>query len=141
MWSYFDLNVRALKSRNKAAKAYSIKLEEIERRVSGKVKPPVPERNEFFLSPIRQILMYFGIFIGVLFSTAISQFESGAIFNITTITVGTVVASGIIALIITPYVYEKLSLNSPSPFIVQFGFFVQNGVFWHVIIKSIAMIV
>ena len=92
------------------------------------------------LSPIRQIFMYFGIFIGVFFSTAVSQFKSGESFNII-INVGTILISAIIALILIPIVYEKLNLNPSLPFIVQFGLFVQSGVFWHVIINSVSKII
>lgn len=93
-----------------------------------------------YLSLTRQILMYVGILIGVLFSTAVSQFERGGDFSII-INGGTVLISAIIALILTPIVYEKLSLVPASPFIVRFGLFVQNGVFWHVIINSIGKVV
>jgi hypothetical protein len=82
-----------------------------------------------------QVLMYLGTFLGVLLSTAVAHFRSGNV-NIT-ITLGEVIASAIIALAIIPLVYEKLSLNPKAPFIVQFGLFVQNGVFWHVLIDSI----
>lgn len=99
--------------------------------------PSVPPAR---LSLIRQILMYLGILIGVLFSTAVSQFERGGDFSII-INGGTVLISAIIALILTPIVYEKLSVFPASPFIVQFGLFVQNGVFWHVIINSIGKVV
>ena len=36
-----------------------------------------------------------------------------------------------------PVVYEKLQLNPGVPFVVQFGLFVQTGVFWHIIIGTI----
>lgn len=92
------------------------------------------------LSPIRQIFMYIGIFLGVLLSTALSQFEKVGYFSMT-INVGTLIISALLALFLIPYVYEKLSLNPAAPFIVQFGIFVQNGVFWHVIVNSIGKIV
>lgn len=92
------------------------------------------------LSPIRQIFMYIGIFLGVLLSIALSQFEKVGYFSMT-INVGTLIISALLALFLIPYVYEKLSLNPAAPFIVQFGIFVQNGVFWHVIVNSIGKMV
>ncbi|MBU7038616.1 MAG: hypothetical protein HXS52_11850 [Theionarchaea archaeon] len=35
---------------------------------------------------------------------------------------------------------EKLNLNPDAPFIVQFAIFVQNGVFWHMLIDSIGAV-
>ncbi|MBU7018227.1 MAG: hypothetical protein HXS44_12020, partial [Theionarchaea archaeon] len=84
---------------------------------------------------IHQILMYLGTFMGVLLSTAVTHFRFGNADL--TITVGEVVLSAVIAFIIVPLVYEKLMLNPKAPFIVQFGLFVQNGVFWHILIDSI----
>jgi hypothetical protein len=81
--------------------------------------------------------MYVGTFIGVLLSTAVTHFRSG---NTLTFTLGEVVVSAVIALVIIPVVYEKLQLNPEAPFIVQFGIFVQNGVFWHVLIDSVGSV-
>jgi hypothetical protein len=90
------------------------------------------------ISAAYQLLMYFGTFIGVLLSGSVTQFRSGD-FNLV-LTVGEIVASAVIALAIIPLVYEKLQLNPEAPLIVQFGLFVQNGVFWHVLIDSIGSI-
>ena len=87
---------------------------------------------------VSQILMYVGTFMGVLLSTAVTHFRSGN--TDLTITVGEVIISAVIALVIIPLVYEKLMLNPESPFVVQFGLFVQNGVFWHVLIDSIGSV-
>jgi len=85
-----------------------------------------------------QLVMYIGTFIGVLLSTAVTHFRSGTLEL--TITVGEVALSAVIALVIIPLVYEKLMLNPRAPLIVQFGLFIQNGVFWHVLIDSIGSI-
>lgn len=90
------------------------------------------------ISVAHQLVMYIGTFIGVLLSTAVAHFRSGNVEL--TITVGEVALSAIIALVIIPLVYEKLMLNPKAPLIVQFGLFVQNGVFWHVLIDSIGSI-
>ena len=79
--------------------------------------------------------MYLGTFLGIVFSTAICQFRSGDIQL--TIPIGEIILSAVIAVVIIPLVYEKLMLNPRAPLIVQFGIFVQNGVFWHVLIDSV----
>jgi hypothetical protein len=84
---------------------------------------------------VHQILMYLGTFMGVLLSTAVTHFRLGNADL--TITVGEVILSAVIAFVIVPLVYEKLIVNPKAPFIVQFGLFVQNGVFWHILIDSI----
>jgi hypothetical protein len=68
----------------------------------------------------------------------VAHFRSGSIDL--TITAGEIILSAVIALVIIPLVYEKLNLNPGAPFIVQFGLFVQNGVFWHVLIDSIGSV-
>ncbi|MGC1120939.1 MAG: hypothetical protein WBA22_07575 [Candidatus Methanofastidiosia archaeon] len=141
MKQYFNLNDRARKAYESnnggslpsdAAAAY----QEI-----NTVDPPeeLEELEELpHLSMIRQVLMYFGAFLGVLLSSAIMQFRSGQIGP--TINLTEVIVSAVVALVIIPVVYEKLNLNSHAPFIVQFAIFVQNGVFWHVLIDSIGSV-
>jgi len=87
------------------------------------------------LSLPHQLLMYVGTFLGIVFSTAICQFRSGSIHL--EFPIGEIILSAVIAVMIIPLVYEKLMLNPRAPLIVQFGIFVQNGVFWHVLIDSI----
>jgi hypothetical protein len=138
MKKYFDLNNRALKSwKNNGMTAVVIDgvpdiFPETGEHLSWKF-PAV--QNPTCLSVTRQLLMYLGTFLGVLVSTAVAHFRTGNV-NVT-ITVSEVVVSAVIALVIIPLVYEKLMLNPKAPFIVQFGLFVQNGVFWHVLIDSI----
>jgi len=87
------------------------------------------------LSLPHQLLMYVGTFLGIVFSTAICQFRSGSI-NLE-LPIGEIILSAVIAVVIIPLAYEKLMLNPRAPLIVQFGIFVQNGVFWHVLIDSV----
>jgi len=87
------------------------------------------------LSFPHQLLMYLGTFLGIVFSTAICQFRSGSVHL--EFPVGEIILSAVIAVVIIPLVYEKLMLNPRAPLIVQFGIFVQNGVFWHVLIDSV----
>jgi hypothetical protein len=91
-----------------------------------------------YLTVLRQVLMYFGAFVGVLLSSAIMQFRSGQ--TDPAISIPEVILSAAIAFVIIPVVYEKLNLNPDAPFIVQFAIFVQNGVFWHILIDSIGAV-
>jgi hypothetical protein len=102
--------------------------------------PDKPEELEELphLSILRQVLMYLGAFVGVLLSSAIMQFRSGQVSP--TINLTEVIVSAAVAFVIIPVVYEKLNLNPDAPFIVQFAIFVQNGVFWHMLIDSIGSV-
>jgi hypothetical protein len=140
MKEYFDLNNRALKSWKKNGMTVVIKgVPDIFPETGEHLSWKSPERNEESnISVTRQLLMYTGVFIGVLLSTAVAHFGSGS--TDPTITAGEIILSAVIALVIVPLVYEKLDLNPKAPFIVQFGLFVQNGVFWHVLIDSIGSV-
>ena len=135
MKEYFNLNERARKAwNNNGGSALSSDLPEIFSPEMAQTMKESPKR----ITVVNQVLMYIGTFMGVLLSTAVTHFRSGN--TDLTITVGEVVISAVIALVIIPLVYEKLMLNPESPFIVQFGLFVQNGVFWHVLIDSIGSV-
>jgi hypothetical protein len=142
MKKYFDLNNRTHNPWNQNLNSLIVKgqpdiFPESGEHLSWK-SPAVRNEGRVFLSVTRQLLMYLGTFIGVLLSTAVTHFRTGNIDL--TITVGEVLVSAVIALVIIPLVYEKLNLNPKAPFIVQFGLFVQNGVFWHVLIDSIGSV-
>jgi len=133
MRKYFDLNdraQRALKNNGDAALFPE----------TGNCCNPdsVEQEKGSAISVTHQLVMYIGTFSGVLLSTAVTHFRSGTLEL--TITMGEVALSAVIALVIIPLVYEKLMLNPRAPLIVQFGLFVQNGVFWHVLIDSIGSI-
>jgi hypothetical protein len=89
------------------------------------------------LSPIRQVVMYMGVFIGVFFSAAVDQFRRGEPVTIE-LTIGKLIMSAFVALIVIPLVYGKLGLSPGRPFLVQFALFFQNGVFFNVILNTIA---
>jgi hypothetical protein len=138
MKQYFDLNERVKKAwennnggslHNGTVAAAIQETEELD----------VPEPDDLpYLSVLRQVLMYLGAFVGVLLSSAIMQFRSGALNP--AISIPEVVLSAAVAFVIIPVVYEKLNLNPDAPFIVQFAIFVQNGVFWHMLIDSIGAV-
>ena len=131
MKEYFNLNERARKAwNNNGGSALSSDLPEIFSPEMAQTMKESPKR----ITVVNQVLMYIGTFMGVLLSTAVTHFRSG--ITDLTITLGEVVVSAVIAFIIVPLVYEKLIVNPKAPFIVQFGLFVQNGVFWHILIDS-----
>ncbi len=83
----------------------------------------------------KQITLYLGTFVGILFSPAITAFQAGKLVSLQ-ITISAVIASIIIAFLLMPTIFEK-GLKNDAPFIVQLGLFVQHGVFWSVLIASI----
>ncbi|EFH88936.1 hypothetical protein [Ktedonobacter racemifer] len=83
----------------------------------------------------KQLLLYLGTIIGVLFSSSIMQFQTNQDIQLH-ITLPAIVLSAIIAIVILPGIYEKV-INPISPFIVQFGLFVQQGVFWSVLLTAV----
>ena len=133
MKEYFNLNDRARKAWNNNGGKVAVDRDLPVISESGAYKEIT--EDPFTITLVHQIVMYLGTFMGVLLSTAVTHFRSGNADL--TITVGEVVVSAVIAFIIVPLVYEKLIVNPKAPFIVQFGLFVQNGVFWHILIDSI----
>lgn len=83
-----------------------------------------------------QLTLYLGTVIGVAFSSAVTEFQNGKATN-STISILTIVSSAIIALVIIPIIFEKLHVDPDAPFLVRFGLFVQQGVFWQVLFGSI----
>lgn len=127
MLSYFDLNNKIQEDLIQTTKTLSIES-----------VPKEKEREK--LSVQRQLLMYFGLLIGVVFSMAVNQFKKGenASLNLDPVTI---IISAVIALMLIPVVYKYLRVDSKAPFIVQFGLFVQHGVFWNVIVDSLGKVV
>jgi hypothetical protein len=79
------------------------------------------------ISMAEQLLMYCGVLGGVYFSGMIR----GQDFR------PTLLLAAVMALMIIPIAFEKLSINPRAPLIVRFGLFVQNGVFWDVLLQAI----
>jgi hypothetical protein len=141
MKQYFDLNDRvrkAYESNNGGSLPGDAAAACQETNITDPPDKPDELEELPHLSILRQVLMYLGAFIGVLLSSAIMQFRSGQVSP--TINLTEVIISAVVALVIIPVVYEKLNLNPHAPFIVQFAIFVQNGVFWHVLIDSIGSV-
>jgi len=125
MLKYFDLNSKAQKDPAVFTKSFPA---ESTPKEGGK------------LSAAQQIFMYLGLLVGVLFSTAVNQFKNGQAANLD-INPATIIISAVIALVLVPMVYKNLRIDAKAPFIVQFGLFVQNGVFWNVIVDSLGKVV
>ncbi len=75
------------------------------------------------MSLAEQLLMYCGVVLGVYCSGLVRGQETKT----------TLLLAGLIALIIIPIAFEKLHIDPKAPFLVRFGLFVQNGVFWDVL--------
>jgi hypothetical protein len=88
------------------------------------------------MSLSRQAVVYLGVVIGVVFSSAVTQFKAGEgpTFDVS---LAVVALAAIIGLVIFPQVYEKLSIRTDAPLLVQLGFAVQSGVFWHVLFNLV----
>jgi hypothetical protein len=118
MLGYFDLNQRTKSAFKKEAEAKGMLGD----------KP---------LSLWRQLLLYFGVLVGVVFSSAVDKFKAGENIAISFSPIVLLVAA-VVALMLVPLVYQKLAVQPNSPLIVQLGLFVQSGVFWHTIVSTIA---
>ena len=120
LFQYFDLNRRV---------RFQTDVQAVRGIVRGGGSPEPP------FGPGRQIAMYFGTVIGVIFSSAVDQFRNGQGLH-WGINAGVAAVSFLIALILMPQVYDKLKLSPSAPFIVQMGLFVQQGVFWQVLLQA-----
>lgn len=125
MLSYFDLNNKIQKDTAPVLKSMS--LESV-------------SKEEGRLSARQQFLMYFGLLVGVLFSAGINQLKKGEAANLN-MDPATIIISAVIALMLVPMVYKNLRIDPRSPFIVQFGLFVQNGVFWNILVDSLGKVI
>ncbi len=128
MLNYFNLNKRAGK---KSGTTSTI----VERESAADCD--VHRKEAYTLG--KQVFMYLGTLIGVVFSNAVDDFRTGKETTLR-ITATEILVSAVIALIIIPAVYEKLKLDPKAPLLVQFGFFVQNGVFWQVLISYVGRV-
>lgn len=84
-----------------------------------------------------QILMYLGTVIGVLFSSAVSQWNNGSVPTIH-FSVTTLIVSAVAALFIFPYIFKKLDIDPHASLFFRFALFVQNGISWHIIFGAVS---
>lgn len=76
-----------------------------------------------------QLMLYAGTVLGVYGSRWVRESDSSV--------VRTIWIAGFIALVIMPLIYKNFDFSPTTPFVVRFGFFVQNGVFWDVLMGGI----
>ena len=136
MWNYFDLNLRYAKSRSSktVAKRGMLSAE------NGTATHEATSERSQRLSIWQQLLMYVGTVIGVFFSSAVRHLKEG-IKNSPEINVTTVVLSSVVSLMLLPIVYEKLKMQPESPWLIRFGVFVQQGVFWNVLFEAMGKVI
>lgn len=94
--------------------------------------------NDELYDIIKQIALLAGVLIGVLLSESILAYKGGS--STATLpnynTADLIIRTGI-ALIVVPAVYNQ-TLKSDSPFVVKFCLYVQNGVFWPLILDALS---
>jgi len=96
---------------------------------------PVEQPQEV-LSGFRQGSLYLGLFVGVLFSSMIHHYGGGKRLSLR-VNAATALTAAVITAMTIPLAYQNLQPSLDAPFIVQFGVFVQSGVFWHSILTSV----
>ncbi len=139
--NYFDLNQRVLKNNDFEDSEEKISQEEgefmgirespLSKLPQKRKRKPKPKPRK--MSIWEQLMMYFGTSIGVFFSSLVNQ-PNPIASQISYFTLSSILTSLVIALSIIPITFEKLNVKPNTPFIVRFGLFVQNGVFWQVLI-------
>ncbi|OUC16084.1 MAG: hypothetical protein B0A82_03660 [Alkalinema sp. CACIAM 70d] len=90
----------------------------------------ITEAEEGQLSILEQGMMYCGVLLGVYFSGVIRGHDFRPTFLL----------AAMLALLIVPFAFEKLRIDPEIPLVVRFGLFVQNGVFWDVMLQAIGTI-
>lgn len=83
-----------------------------------------------------QILMYLGILVGVVFSSAIQQYMADRPFDFS-LPLFRLILSAVVAWLLMPYVYKNMDVAPDTPLLIRCGLFVQNGVFCQVIFGAI----
>lgn len=136
---YFDLNRRAARRVNRLkprdtkvafVQQWTLNASETDKHrksIIVTLSSFLTQHEEGHLSIADQLVMYFGVLLGVYFSGLIR----GQDFK------PTLLLASLLALVIIPVVFEKLNVNPTAPLLVRFGLFVQNGVFWDVLLQAI----
>lgn len=85
------------------------------------------------MSAWRQFEMYAGLILGVYFSNRLRDTPR---FNSDVLAYDFLIAS-LLALVLMPVVYEKISFSSDAPFILRLGFYFHSGVFSDAVLSPI----
>lgn len=150
LFDYFDLNIplpSMLKSKPEVEldNLEFTPEEKIAEKEEGAAAAAEPSKPPAIPPPVytikmkwwEQLIIYLGLALGVLLSTAIEQYKAGTLDKLN-ISLSTVIVSLAISLIILPYVYGKLNIDPQSPVIMRLSVAVQQGVFWQVLFGAIA---
>ncbi|MFA5130395.1 MAG: hypothetical protein WC477_05820 [Patescibacteria group bacterium] len=139
MSNYFDLNSRTTGTKaERVAKSMRLPHGGLETTMAAPTEATAqpPSESTTGLSIGQQILLYVGVLIGVIFSSAVGQFKAGQSI-VLEMNAANIAVSIVVALLLVPYVYKQIQPNVKAPLLVQFGLFVQHGVFWQVIFALI----
>lgn len=131
--SYWDLNRRSERTRyiHTVRRSGDRKVDDAEEALTPIVQPKR-------LAIVDQVLMYSGTVLGVFLSFLLRRIDAGETPDPAQfLTWFHVVFALAVAFLIVPYAYRRVDVDPGAPFLVRFGLFVQNGVFWQVIMGSL----
>lgn len=126
--SYFSLNERAKAgvadaTRRRRGRSYEALAE----------SPPPPPP----MGGLDQFLMFVFLVLGVIAAPLLDQYRSGKPFSFDP-SWGFLAVAVVIALLITPAAYQRFGSHTDAPWLVRYGFFFQQGIFWQVLVGMIA---
>ena len=83
----------------------------------------------------QQLTLYSGIVLGAVLSSTVIEHQLGTqyTFNISLLTV---FLASTMAIIISPVAFEMLHMNKSGSFFIRLFLFIQNGVFWCVLLSA-----
>ena len=85
------------------------------------------------MSLVEQLLLYVGCVLGVLFSSTVQSLPDDPLLSFS---LSSFAVAAVIALAVAPQAYKKLKIEKSTPILFRIGLFVQQGVFWHVLIGA-----
>jgi hypothetical protein len=127
--TYFSLNARTRRAEPQRAVASAWRAR------GDPAPPPAPEPKP--MSVGEQLVLYLGVLAGVLFQPVLTQYRSAGTISFS-LPWGLVIISLLIALVVTPNVYEKIGVRRDSPALVRFGLFAPQGLMWQVLLDAAA---
>ncbi len=83
----------------------------------------------------QQVTLYSGIIIGAMLSSTVIEHQTGTDY-LFEISLPFVLLSSMMAIIISPVAFEKLSMRFTGSFFARFFLFIQNGAFWYVLVSA-----
>lgn len=83
----------------------------------------------------QQLALYSGIILGALISSTVVEHQAGTDY-IFKISAPTVFLASVLAIIISPVAFEKLCMSIAGSFFTRLFLFIQNGVFWYVMLSA-----